>query len=638
MRQVFTRILIPFFATAMFVSAVQGQVNTRVPEASMSIDAKYWYMERDLSTAPREYTAEHNANPTGIAADAKLVGKMINAYTAINPHTRQIWYDPFSGAMAVIYRANRPVPGNGSLTYKTSTDKGVTWSNELGTINQSFPNSRGMLTARHPSIMLSNPSKSTDPANVQVAALWSNLETSWKDLLFASSIFGGTTFTGGKLPTPPNWLIAYDPVVNLITGDLYSIVEGIDPGTGNALNEYYIFKSTDKGKSWSLLAMPAIMPPLPDGYQVYSAKLDISPDGKVMTVGFLGILVESGRFSFINNRLGMTSSTDGGSTWSQVQFTTMTDLRYDVPFDATTGFMYPSFDMVLDANADPHFLITITSDSFFPLDSTFVGEVRMDKTRKWEFRGLAYINNPWVQRFANIGRTPLGQPQPKFSIYNEHQWAKSVDGYKLWAKWIDTDSLFKFVRYDPQQQLPILVRDTIHDVYTAGYDIRSNTASGGWTGKRITRTPTIDEKHTKIAPYVDDDNRLYFLYTIWGFGDVGDDDDLAPSDLFFVTDVVDVTVGVEDTPGAAGAFSLGQNYPNPFNPSTIIPYTVPKAGRVSLKVFDMMGREVATLVNDVLPAGSYKAPFFAGSLQSGMYIYRLETNGHVMSRKMLLAK
>ncbi|NOY05252.1 MAG: T9SS type A sorting domain-containing protein [Chlorobi bacterium] len=638
MRQVFTPILISFFAAAMFVSVGQAQVNTRVPEASMSLDTKYWYMERDLNTTPGEYSTEHNIKPTSIAADAKLVGKMINAYTAINPHTRQIWYDPFSGALAVIYRANRAVPGNGSLTYKTSTDKGDTWSNELGTINLTLPNSRGQLSARHPSIMLSNPTKSTNTADVRVAALWSNLETRWKDLVFASGSFGGTTFAGGRLPTPPDWLIAYDPVVNLATGDLFSIVEGIDPGTGNALNEYYILKSTDKGKTWNLLAMPAIMPPLPDGYQVYTAKMDISPDGKVMTVGFVGILVESGRFSFINNRLGMTSSTDGGNTWSQVQFKTMTDLRYDVPFDATTGFMYPSFDMVLDANADPHFLITITSDNFFPLDSTFVGEVRMDENQNWEFRGLAYINNPWVQKFANIGNTPPGQPQPKFSIYNEHQWAKSVDGYKLWAKWIDTDSLFKFVRYDPQTQLPVLARDTIHDIYTAGYDIRSNTASGGWAFKRITQTPAIDEKHSKIAPYVGDDNRLYYLYTIWGFGDVGDDDDLAPSDLFFVTDVVDVAVGVEDTPGAAGAFNLGQNYPNPFNPSTMIPYSVPKAGHVSLKVFDMLGREVATLVNEVLPAGSYKAPFIAGNLQSGMYIYRLETGGKVTSRKMLLTK
>ncbi|GEM_PF-6833951 len=638
MRQVFTRILISSVVVATFASVCHGQVNSRVPEASMSIDAKYWYLGRDLDTAPSEYTTERNINPPTTSADAKLVGKMINAYTTINPHTRQIWFDPFSGALAVLYRANRPVPGNGSLTYKTSTDKGDTWSNELGTVNQSFPNSGGMLVARHPSVILSNPSKSTKTSDVAVAALWSNLDPSWKDLVFASSSFGGTTFTGGKLPTPPNWLIAYDPVVNLATGDLYSIVEGIDPGTGNPLNEYYVLKSNDKGKTWNLLAMPAITPPLPDGYQVYSAKLDISPDGKVMTIGFLGILVQSGRFSFINNRLGTTSSTDGGNTWSQVQFTTMTDMKYDVPFDATTGFMYPSFDMVLDANADPHFLITITSDTFFPLDSTFVGEVRKDKNSNWEFRGLAYINNPWVQRFANIGQTPPGQPQPKFSFYNEHQWAKSVDGYKLWAKWTDTDSLFRFVRYDPQQQLPIVTRDTIHDIYVAGYDIRSNTASGGWTGKRITRTPTVDEKQSKFSPYVGNDNRLYFVYTIWGFGDYGDDDDLAPSDLFFITDVVDVAVGVEDTPGAVGQFDLGQNYPNPFNPSTVIPYSVPKAGHVSLKVFNLLGREVATLVNEVLPAGSYKAPFFAGNLQSGMYIYRLETNGKVMSRKMLLTK
>jgi hypothetical protein len=77
-------------------------------------------------------------------------------------------------------------------------------------------------------------------------------------------------------------------------------------------------------------------------------------------------------------------------------------------------------------------------------------------------------------------------------------------------------------------------------------------------------------------------------------------------------------------------FSLSQNYPNPFNPSTIISYQLAKNSRVSLKVFDLLGREVTTLVNGVRPAGTYTATFNAVNLPSGVYFYRLTANATQM--------
>ena len=85
-------------------------------------------------------------------------------------------------------------------------------------------------------------------------------------------------------------------------------------------------------------------------------------------------------------------------------------------------------------------------------------------------------------------------------------------------------------------------------------------------------------------------------------------------------------------------FALEQNYPNPFNPSTAIRYQLAATAHVTLKVYDILGREVASLVNEVKPGGSFESTWDASAVASGMYIYRIEAGTFVQSRKMLLLK
>lgn len=85
-------------------------------------------------------------------------------------------------------------------------------------------------------------------------------------------------------------------------------------------------------------------------------------------------------------------------------------------------------------------------------------------------------------------------------------------------------------------------------------------------------------------------------------------------------------------------FNLSQNYPNPFNPTTKINYTLPTSGLVTLKVYDILGKEVASLVNEVKTSGRYEVQFNASNLSSGTYFYRLETGKFVETKKMLLLK
>ncbi|MCB0722182.1 MAG: aryl-sulfate sulfotransferase [Ignavibacteriae bacterium] len=101
----------------------------------------------------------------------------------------------------------------------------------------------------------------------------------------------------------------------------------------------------------------------------------------------------------------------------------------------------------------------------------------------------------------------------------------------------------------------------------------------------------------------------------------------------------DSTTSVGNNNGSIpNTYSLSQNYPNPFNPITTIDYSIPVAGNVTLKVYDIMGREVGSLVNGYKPAGSYNVTFGTSKLASGVYIYKIESGNFTESKKMVLMK
>jgi hypothetical protein len=111
-------------------------------------------------------------------------------------------------------------------------------------------------------------------------------------------------------------------------------------------------------------------------------------------------------------------------------------------------------------------------------------------------------------------------------------------------------------------------------------------------------------------------------------------------------DVSDSTFSIIDTTGSAvlnetavvKEFALDQNYPNPFNPTTIINYSIPKQSHVTIKVYDVTGREAATLVNEEKPMGNYKVEFNADHFSGGIYLYQIKTEGLTLTKKMLLLK
>ena len=185
------------------------------------------------------------------------------------------------------------------------------------------------------------------------------------------------------------------------------------------------------------------------------------------------------------------------------------------------------------------------------------------------------------------------------------------------------------------------------DVSPAGFNFSdlwwTKSTNGGlnWTSPvNLTNTSSVDERYPSISKW----NPPGFANIVWQEKlDPGssvrteDGRPITRADQKFLR-FSTATVGVGETAGMPSDYKMSQNYPNPFNPSTSIDYTVAQAGRVTIKVYDMLGKEVATIVNEAKQSGSYRATFAGSSLPSGVYVYQMKSGSYSQSRKMVLLK
>jgi hypothetical protein len=157
-----------------------------------------------------------------------------------------------------------------------------------------------------------------------------------------------------------------------------------------------------------------------------------------------------------------------------------------------------------------------------------------------------------------------------------------------------------------------------------------NTVTNTWVGTILSNpNPISNSMNALTAKCISDTVRL-FQPGGYNASSVGTAN--------FVITGCGVVTGISTNPGLPKEYSLSQNYPNPFNPVTKISFDIPKNGFVSVRIYDVLGKEVKTLVNEVKTAGSYIVDFDASSFSSGTYFYRLESNGFVATKKMMLIK
>lgn len=144
-------------------------------------------------------------------------------------------------------------------------------------------------------------------------------------------------------------------------------------------------------------------------------------------------------------------------------------------------------------------------------------------------------------------------------------------------------------------------------------------------------------KYAGIRAANEDHRVIYFSFGVEQIDDEAVRDNLISRSVNWLMD--GITVGVDDNdPVIAYSFSLNQNYPNPFNPSTNISYSIPHSGFVSLKIYDVLGKEIKTLVNTNQPSGYYEIEFNSDNLASGIYFYKLQAGESLDTKKMILLK
>ena len=165
-------------------------------------------------------------------------------------------------------------------------------------------------------------------------------------------------------------------------------------------------------------------------------------------------------------------------------------------------------------------------------------------------------------------------------------------------------------------------------VLALSYHLQVSTESGFST--TVIDTTTIDTL-VHLNPLA---SNTKFYWRVSGFDDFGE----GPYSTTASFTTGDQILGVGEAGGLPTTFMLQQNYPNPFNPSTVISYQLPVTSKATLKVYDVMGREVATLVDGTIAAGSHSVSLDASYLSSGLYFYEIRAGSFEAVRKMLLMK
>ncbi|MEI7812470.1 MAG: YCF48-related protein [Ignavibacteria bacterium] len=367
--------------------------------------------------------------------------------------------------------------------------------------------------------------------------------------------------------------------------------------TADSLGEF--LKTTDGGSTWKVfyngfkVAVFGFCMPEPDILYVVGKANSIFKSidsGKTFVKQVSPITTANYMFNsvaFVNKDVGyaagisgrMIKTIDGGATWEEIttNFNSLTINKIALPDDFSTVIIC-GLKAQLSKSTDGG----ATWTSLTPGITTMINTVRFKDTN------IGYL-----------GGNSLGM-------------AKTTDGGATWK---------------PMSLSQSLASNT--NILSVGFTdkyVFAGTSNGEILSSALTDTIwKVAGRLTTTAIY----EIGTFGSTVWAVG--------AGGVIIKGTEQEDTFAGNNNT-NPAGSFELAQNYPNPFNPSTTIRYSIPSDGKVSLKVYNLLGREVVTLVNQNKVRGSYSVQFNAVNMSSGIYFYQLQVNGSIINKKMTFMK
>ncbi|MFN3872826.1 MAG: T9SS type A sorting domain-containing protein [Ignavibacterium sp.] len=333
----------------------------------------------------------------------------------------------------------------------------------------------------------------------------------------------------------------------------------------------------------------------------------------------------------------MLSSTDAGATWTGKM------IAPDGKFDLVSGYHTPNYaplfenfgqvDMAVDNNGVFHAVANGYGLVFNATRDTAIGNsfpvlYWNSASNTWKAISDPAIDN--IQEISSYYPTnSIGQAYPSVSV--------SEDGQVVYVMWTgpQLNSQGGLDTADNGAGTQYYWRDLYHAFSTDG----GNTWTYG--GKFPGMSNTLSEVFGHAAQHLQQVNpttyRAHIIYLADQTTGVGPfDSQLTDNDLVYST--FDIILTSADPTPVASTFELAQNYPNPFNPSTNIKYSIAERSNVTIKVYDMLGSEVATLVNQVQDAGTHNVVFNAANLASGMYVYTITAGNFTATKKMMLLK
>ncbi|MBS4027094.1 MAG: T9SS type A sorting domain-containing protein [Ignavibacteriales bacterium] len=531
-----------------------------------------------------------------------LMDSMPNAYGPAHANINPLAYDPWNNHIAMIYRGalNYQPPNltTGSLWYGSSHDEFTTWA-RVGKLNADIDQ-----YGRYPSCAISNPNHSSTPADAIFMYSFPHL--------CSGSAFGCIGF--GLEPflqnTPFNVMSldnSYGSSTYIWTSDNHPSAYFLVPKSDSLC----FWGTVNQGETWNENACWL------DWTDIYGERGQSKGDTTYVEAVVEDTSVADYIFFKINK------STNNGTTWSGWENVLWKTIPQLSEYDNLGSLDFSiAHDFVVDAYGYEHIFFNVVDTNVAPNRLHIVEAYRT--VNGWSGNIVAQRTLSFIPGFAALSQ-----------MDNELQAAISEDRRTIVVKWVDAP----------------VEGETDGDIFATGKRI----GWGDWTfSSNLTQTSGSDgrEMFTHLAPRFEN-SPLGFEVTVYltkteQLAIVPDPmlDDTQPCALWgakaCVPFIIDLYV-TEREPGKPPKFKLYSNYPNPFNAQTIIPYDIPTASVVSLKVFDVNGREVVNLYHGYQEAGQYKATYNASHLASGVYFYRLnvqQSNNVIFSasEKMVVTK
>ena len=325
-------------------------------------------------------------------------------------------------------------------------------------------------------------------------------------------------------------------------------------------------------------------------------------------------------------------STDGGTSWTgkTIGIDGVIDLisGYHTPYFAPLFENFGQLDMAVGNDGVMHAVANGYGLAFNSTGDTAVANSY--PVLYWNSTTDAWISisDEAIDTVQSIGDyypgNNIGQCYPSIAV--------SEDGKYVYSVWTG-----------PQFTSGVL--DTSNGLYMTDLYHASSTDGGAtWTYLgTLSNDPLISEAYGTVAQHLRMDGNdvvadIVYMADQSAGVNVFDEGEATVNDIMYATYVVATVDDVNDPNGTVNSFELKQNYPNPFNPSTTIDYSISERANVLIKVYDMLGREVSTLVNSVQEVGTHQVNFDATNLVSGMYVYTIQAGEFTSSKKMLLLK